>query len=400
MTDAAYRYRAATLEGQVVEGVVQGVSQRAALEELQRQQLYPIDVEPVASSRSGERHARMGRTAALALFARTVATMLGAGVPLDRAIAFAAKQARHPALASAAAQLHKDLEGGAALAEAMGRHTRVFGSVFIAMAAAGEESGALDESMARVADHLDGLVELQSRIRASLLYPLLMAVASGVGTIILLLFVVPRFVAMLDQADAALPVATRLLVGVSRLLTGGWWAFLLLGLAIALGTRSWLARPENRRRWHAWRLTLPLAGELEAKYATARFTRVLGMLLRSGRPVLPALRVARSAVANTAIGQDLDRAAESVSHGRPLNAALAGTLPPLAAELIAVGEETGRLDELSLRIADSYEDELKRTLRSLVAIIEPALILLFGLLVGFVALAMLQAIYGLNVNQL
>jgi type II secretory pathway component PulF len=400
MTDADYRYRAATLEGQVVEGVVQGVSQRAALEELQRQQLYPIDVEPVARSRGGERRGRMGRTAALALFARTVATMLGAGVPLDRAIAFAANQARHPALASAAGQLHKDLEGGAGLAEAMGRHPRVFGSVFIAMAAAGEESGALDESMTRVADHLDGVVELQSRIRASLLYPMLMAVASGVGTIILLLFVVPRFVAMLDQADAALPVATRLLVGVSRLLTGGWWALLLLGLALALGTRSWLARPENRRRWHAWRLTLPLAGELEAKLATARFSRVLGMLLRSGRPVLPALRVARSAVANTAIGQDLDRAAESVSHGKPLNAALAGTLPPLAAELIAVGEETGRLDELCLRIADSYEDELKRSLRTLVAIIEPVLILLFGLLVGFVALAMLQAIYGLNVNQL
>jgi type II secretory pathway component PulF len=400
VTDADYRYRAATLEGQVVEGVVQGVSQRAALEELQRQQLYPIDVEPVARSRGGERRSRMGRTAALALFARTVATMLGAGVPLDRATAFAAKQARHPALASAAGQLHNDLEGGASLAEAMGRHPRVFGSVFIAMAAAGEESGALDESMARVADHLDGLVELQSRIRASLLYPMLMAVASGVGTIILLLFVVPRFVAMLDQADAALPVATRLLVGVSRLLAGGWWAFLLAGLALALGTRSWLARPGNRRRWHAWRLTLPLAGDLEAKYATARFTRVLGMLLRSGRPVLPALRVARSAVANTAIGQDLDRAAESVSHGKPLNAALAGTLPPLAAELIAVGEETGRLDELSLRIADSYEDELKRTLRTLVAIIEPVLILLFGLLVGFVALAMLQAIYGLNLNQL
>jgi type II secretory pathway component PulF len=124
------------------------------------------------------------------------------------------------------------------------------------------------------------------------------------------------------------------------------------------------------------------------------------MLLRSGRPVLPALRVARSAVANTAIGADLDRAAESVSHGKSLNAALAGTLPPLAAELIAVGEDTGRLDELCLRIADSYEDEVKRTLRTLVAIIEPVLILLFGLLVGFVALAMLQAIYGLNVNQL
>jgi type II secretory pathway component PulF len=153
-------------------------------------------------------------------------------------------------------------------------------------------------------------------------------------------------------------------------------------------------------RLHARRLAWPIAGELESKYATARFTRVLGMLLRSGRPLLPSLRVARTAVTNLSIGAGIDLAADSVSHGNRLHTALANTLPALATELIAVGEESGKLDELCLRVADSYDDEVRRSLRALVAIIEPALILLFGLLVGFVALAMLQAIYGLNLTLL
>jgi type II secretory pathway component PulF len=171
-------------------------------------------------------------------------------------------------------------------------------------------------------------------------------------------------------------------------------------LAGTLAARAWLSRAANRQRLHAWRLTLPLVGELESKYMTARFARAFGMLLRSGRPALAALQSARAAVANDAMAQSVDRAAEAVSHGQRIHTALTGVLPPLATELIAVGEESGRLDELCLRVADSYDVEVRRTLRTLVAIIEPALILVFGAIVGFVALAMLQAIYGININTL
>jgi type II secretory pathway component PulF len=329
-----------------------------------------------------------------------MATLLSAGVALDRALAFAAEQARHPAVADAARRVHQDLQGGASLAQALGRYPAVFGSLFVAMVAAGEESGALDEALARLAEHLEGLVELRSQVRASLLYPALMAVASGIGTIILLFFVVPRFVAMLDQADAALPLSTRILVGVSGAVVHGWLPLLLVAALVVLGARAWLARPDSRRRWHAWRLGWPLAGELEGKYATARFTRALGMLLRSGRPLLPSLRVARTGVTNAALGSGLERAAEAVSHGQRLHIALAGTLPALATELLAVGEESGRLDEMCLRVADTFDDEVRRTLRTLVTLIEPIMILLFGLIVGFIALAMLQAIYGLNATLL
>jgi general secretion pathway protein F len=398
VSTTGYRYRAATTEGQVVEGIVQASSQPTALEELRRQRLVPIDVKPAAPAQAGR--GSLPRTPALALFARTVSTMLSAGVPLDRALAFGAAQARHPDVGRAARHVQQAVQGGARLSDALAQHPGVFGALFVALVAAGEESGALDESMARVADHLDERVELRAQIRSALLYPALMAFASGAGITILLLFVVPRFAGMFEEAGGALPLSTRMLIGVSDVVVRAWWLFATLGIGLALAARAWLARPENRRRWHGLRLTWPLSGELELKYATARFTRALGMLLRSGRPILPALRAARASVSNLSLDHALAAAAEAVSHGQRLHVALNGTLPALATELIAVGEETSRLDDLCLRVADAYDVEVRRTLRSLVAVIEPALILLFAVVVGFIALAMLQAIYGLNASVL
>ncbi len=395
-----YRYRASTLEGQVVEGVVQAPSQRTALEEVRRQRLVPVELTALADTQATIRRGRLGRTPALALFTRTLATLLAAGVTLDRALAFAADQAQHRDLAIAARATHESVRAGATLAHAMARHPNVFGSLAVAMVAAGEESGALDESLARLADHLEELAELRAQIRSSLLYPALMAVVTGAGITVLLLFVVPRFVTIIGEEGGTLPLSTRMLVGMSQFVANGWFWLLLSGVTLAMAIRAWLARPGNRRRWHAWRLSWPLLGELELNYATSRFTRALGMLLGGGRPLIPSLHAARAAVANLALVEGLDRAAEGVSHGRGVHVALTGTLPELATELIAVGEESGRLDDLCLRVADSYDGEVRRTLRTLVAVIEPALILLFGLVVGFVALAMLQAIYGLNRSAL
>jgi general secretion pathway protein F len=397
---AGYRYRASTMDGQVVEGVVQAASQRSALEELRRQRLVPVEVSALSDTRSAARRRSINRANALSLFARTLATMLGAGVTLDRALAFAADQARHPELARAARQVHTDLQGGATLTEALARHPKVFSSLVVAMVAAGEESSALDEAMARLADHLDELTELRAQVRSSLVYPALMGIAAGAGITVLLLFVVPRFAAMLEQQGGALPLSTTLLVGLSRLVVSGWWLILIGAGLVLLAGRAWLARTDNRRRWHAARLKWPLVGDLESKYVTARFTRALGMLVRSGRPVLPSLRAARAAVSNLELAAGVERAAEAVSQGKRVHVALSDILPPLATELMAVGEESGKLDELCLRVADSYDTEVRRTLRTLVAVIEPAMILLFGLIVGFVALAMLQAIYGINMNTL
>jgi type II secretory pathway component PulF len=225
-----------------------------------------------------------------------------------------------------------------------------------------------------------------------------MAVVGSIGVIVLLAFVIPRFAAVLSDVGGGLPVTTRALMVASAVLTKGWWAWLLLAALAAYGIPAALARPATRLRWHATRLELPWIGDLERKYVTARFARTLGLVLRSGIPALPALKIARSSAGNMVVRDGLERASAAVAEGSALAPALVGILPPLAVQMIAVCEESGHLEELCLRVADTYDGEVRRALRTAVALIEPAMILVFGGLVGFVALAMLQAIYGINLN--
>ncbi len=393
-----YRYRAATVGGQVVEGVLHAPSRQTALEELRRQRLYPVLVDEAAATGGASPAPRLSRRAAVALWTRSAATLLAAGVALDRALAFTAAQAGHQGLADAVRDVRRAVQGGVGFADALHRHPRYFDALFVAMVSAGEASGALDIVFARLADHLDESAELRSTVRSALLYPALMAIVACVGAIVLLGFVVPRFATILADIGGTLPTSTRLLLAASHLVTGGWWVWLPAAGAGVYVVRRALAQPESRRRWHATRLGWPWVGDLERRYATAGLARTMGLLLKSGVPALPALKIARNATTNLALQDGVDRAAAAVSAGGALAPALAGTLPPLALQLIAVGEETGRLEELFLRVADTYDGEVRRALRAAVAMLEPALILVFGALVGFVALAMLQAIYGINVR--
>lgn len=399
----AFRYRAATPAGEVVEGVVQADTPRAAMEELRRQTLVPVDVAPVASG--GEPSAALPhwldgrrRDAALATAARTLASMLAGGATLDRALRFAAEHAGTAELGSALAAVRNDVQRGETLANALRARQTIFGSLAPAVVRAGEESGTLDESLARFADHVERARDLRAQLRAALLYPALMGVVAGVGVIVLLTFVVPRFVAILNDTGGALPLSTRLLMAISAAAVRWWWAGLALGAVAVVSARAWLAVPANRERWHAARLGWPVVGTLERAVATARFTRAFGTLLRGGAPLLTALRVGREAVDNLAIGAALGSAERAVARGEPVATSLGAALPPLATQLLAVGEESGSLDAMALRVADTFDTESQRTLRSLVALIEPLLIVAFGAMVGFVALAMLQAIYSINAS--
>jgi len=395
---ARYRYRAATVAGQVVEGVLHAPSRQTALEELRRQRLYPVEVDEATAAGRPASAPHLSRRAAVALWTRSAATLLAAGVPLDRALAFTATQAGHDGLADAVRDVRRAVQGGASFAEALARHDRYFDSLFVAMVSAGEASGALDFVFERLAEHLDEAAELRSHVQSALLYPALMAIVACVGAIVLLGFVVPRFATILADMGGTLPASTRLLLAASRLVTAGWWVWLLAGGGALYALRRAATQPQTRRRWHGARLGWPWVGDLERKYAAAGVARTLGLLLKSGVPALPALKIARNATSNLALQEGVDRAAAAVAEGGALAAALDGTLPPLAVQMIAVGEESGRLEELCLRVANTYDGEVRRALRSAVAMLEPTLILVFGALVGFVALAMLQAIYGINVR--
>jgi general secretion pathway protein F len=392
----AFRYRAATSAGEIVQGVLRAATERDALDELRRQTLVPVAIAPVASARSVS--TRSSRPSAVGASVRTLATMLAAGVPLERALTFCGDHATHPDVASAWHIVRGDVLSGKTLTESFARHESVFGPITTSVVRAGEESGTLDLALERLAQHLERAAELRARVRSALVYPTVLGVVAGVGVVILLLFVVPRFSAMLADSGDSLPWSTRLLVGASEVMTQWWWVWIaVVALAIA-GTRSWLSSPANRRRWHALRLGLPVVRDLEAKLEASRFTRTLGLLLRSGAGMLPALRTARGSVANQSLGARLDEATAAVARGERVATALTGTLPPIAVQLLAVGEESGRLDDMCERVATTFDGDVERGLRQLIALIEPVMIVSFGALVGFIALALLQAVYSVNAS--
>jgi len=399
---ASFRYRASTQAGVLVDGVLLAASRDAALRELRRRQLWPVSVAAVGSpSRPVVRSTFGGasRRRAVAQWTRTLATLVDAGATLDRALAVAQQQCLDAEVRVAAQAVRVAVQGGASLAESMRLQPAHFGALHVGVVRSGEASGSLPTALETLAGYMEDDAALRAQIAAALLYPALMATVASLGILVLLLFVVPRFSTLLSDLGGTLPASTRALVIAGELVTRGWWVMALLAGAAVVGTRALLASPASRQAWHARRLRLPLTGAIERTLATARFTRALGLMLQGGLPLLPALRLARSGVSNMALSSELERATTDVARGKGLAASLPGVLTPLAVQLIAVGEESGRLDRLCLKAATQHDDEVRRTLRTLAALLEPALILMFGAIVGFVALAMLQAIYAVNAGM-
>jgi general secretion pathway protein F len=393
-----FRYRAATADGNVVEGVIQAPSRQVVVEGLRRQQLFPVTVDEATVTSAAKAGKRLSKNAAVVLWTRTAATLIGAGMPIDRVLAFTAQHASHDGLADAIKQTRRAVQNGSGLADALVRHPDYFDALFVAMVSAGESSGALDVVFEQLSRQIEESAELRGQVRSALLYPALMAIVACVGIGVLLGFVIPRFAVVLADLGGTLPWTARILLATSAVVTKGWWVWVPVLAGGIYYARTALARPDVRRRFHAARLQWPYIGDLELKYSAARVTRTLGLLLKSSVPALPALKIARASASNLVVQESIDRAAGAIAEGSAMAPALAGALPPLALQMLAVGEESGRLDDLCLRVADTYDGEVRRALRTAVTLIEPALIITFGGLVGFVALAMLQAIYGIDLK--
>ncbi|MBY0492255.1 MAG: type II secretion system F family protein [Gemmatimonadaceae bacterium] len=434
-----WRYRASDASGREARGDIAAENAEAAVAALQARALWVIDLEPVAGAPmrptagskvagsnlagseaagatggSGTRSFAHVVTTAwarlagrdleeLAVTTRAAATLLAAGVPLDRALghavdsdAGASSSARWgPAFAALRDRVRRG-ESLAAAADAVPELPATFGPAF----AAAEATGALPATFARLADHLERQQRTMQALRAALVYPTLLAVASVTGTLVILLVVVPRFAALLADSGMPLPWATRLLVASGALLARGGW--LLLAALVLGGVAAWrfVQTPAGAARWHAWRLNLPVIGPLERARDAARYLDSLALALANGVPVLSAMRLARRGVRNQALAAALAPAEPAVRDGASLSQAIGACLPPLARRLLEAGEGAGALAAMAQRAAVAADGAVQRRIAQLVAIIEPFLILVFGGIVGFVALALLQAIYGLNAGQL
>lgn len=405
-----WRYRAAAADGAAVRGEIDAPTERDAVDALRRQTLWVVELNAVDEvgrwSDGDERSARPSRFAAgwasrartetdLATVFRAVATLLSAGVPLVRALSYAEQDSATPALRAAFASVRAAIARGESLSAAL-RAQPVFPSVFAPLIAAGEESGTLDASLALLAEHLERRVALREQVQSALLYPAILGTASIVGVVVILLVVVPRFAELIADSGGTLPLSTRLLLGLSAAVTRGWW-IILLGLGAGAAVFAQLRSDERwRTTFDQQRLRWPVLGELERLRESASYTRTMAVALRAGVTLLSAMGLARAVVGNRAMRRSLAEAESRVRGGDRLLASLAGVLPPLAERLLEAGETSGDLAGMAARAAEATDDAVQRMLRRAVALIEPVMILGFGGVVAFVALALLQAIYGLN----
>ena len=400
-----FAYRAADRRGQMVDGVMEAPDARAVVERLQRDAYFPITIDAqdhrrrwlgLAWPESGR-----GRVAGRDLVALTqqLATLVEAGLPLDRALAIQAELAPTPRLRAIMADVLRGVQGGATLADALGKHhPRPFSRLYINMVRAGEKGGVLETTLRRLASFLEESQEFRDALVSALIYPALLTGAGATAVIFLMTFVIPRFAAIFKDLGATIPLPTLILLETSGFIQHYWWLLALLAAAGALASRMVLATPRGRLGADRLLLRLPLAGEVIVKSEVARFTRILGTLLRSGVAMIPALTVVKDMLGN----QVLARAVESLGDGVRRGAGLAQPMaearafPPLAVHMVRVGEETGRLDETLLQVAASLETDTRKLVKRLIALAEPCIILVMGLVVGFIVVAMLMAILSVT----
>jgi general secretion pathway protein F len=399
-----FAYRAADRAGRTVDGVMEAYDANAVVERLHREAFYPLRVEPAGEQgQLGRRLFGAPRVPGRDLldFTQQLATLVEAGLPLERALVILGDVAASRRLRQIVQDVTQSVRAGSTLADALGRHQpRPFSRLYVNTVRAGERGGVLELALRRLAEHLEAARELREAIVSALIYPALLLVVGTGAVIFLLTFVLPRFAVILADLGQALPLPTRLVLGASEVLLAYWWAIAAVVLAVAVAWQTAARSDAGRLRLDAGLLALPVAGEVLRKVEVGRAIRTLGTLLSSGVPLLGALDVTREGAGNRVVANALAAVHGGVKRGEGLARPMAdtGAFPPLVVHMVRVGEETGRLDDMLGRVAGAYEREVRVAVRRLVATLEPAIIVVLGLVVLAIVLAILLAI--LSVNEL
>jgi type II secretion system protein F len=400
-----FQYRAADQAGKIIEGVMEAEVEQSVVSRLHEMGCVPLRI---SVPRAGA-----GRTQELRLplftrrkisqpqllqFTQELATLLAAGLPIDRSLSILGNLIEGEEFTKVMRTLLEAVRAGKSLAVAMTEHPDVFPKIYVNMIRAGESGGILEAVLRYLTEYLERSLALKEDIKSALIYPVILGGAAGLSLLVLFIYVIPRFALIFKDVGQALPWITTVVLDFSQTLTEYGWIMLLVLLGSVAAGVFYLRTPEGKTEWDRLCLRVWLLGDLVRKFETARFARTLSALLKGGVPLLEALGTVEGVVGNRlltrAIGQVQVRVREGKGMARPL--AESGLFPPLALNMIAVGEETGKLDTLLNEVAEHYDQEVKRTTKRLTAVLEPALILGMGLVIGVVVVSMLLAIFSMN----
>jgi type II secretion system protein F len=402
---AFFQYQAADHAGKIVEGVMEAEAENGVVLRLHEMGCIPIRIgAPGERSASGSSvrlplfSKRAVSQAQLLQFTEELSTLLAAGLPLDRSLSILAGLVEGEEFSKIVRTLLEAVRAGKSLAASMGEHPQVFPKIYVNMIRAGESGGILEAVLRYLAEYLERSQALREEIKSALIYPVILATAAGLSLIILFVYVIPRFALIFKDVNQAIPWITRIIIGLSGLLTQYGWFIIALLVVSGAGAIFYLRNPEARAELDRICLRAWLLGDLVRKFETARFSRTLAALMKGGVPLLEALGTVQGVMGNRlmarAISQVQVRVREGKGMARPMGES--GFFPPLALNMIAVGEETGKLDAMLAEVAGYYDQEVKRTTKRLTSLMEPVLILGMGLIIGVVVISMLLAIFSIN----
>ncbi|OGP65339.1 MAG: type II secretion system protein GspF [Deltaproteobacteria bacterium RBG_13_53_10] len=396
-----YLYKATTLSGQTVEGSIEGKDEASVVQNLHQLGYIPIRIISVLEKRSSFRLpsflSRIGMKGVL-VFTQELSTLVSAGLPIDRSLQILGNLTESERMKEVVKDVLKRIEGGSSLADALGQYPRIFPRLYVNMVKAGESGGFLETILSRLARYLQSTKEIRDYLVSVMVYPLVLTIVSGLSITVLVTFVIPRFSKVFADMGQTIPLPTQILLSTSEIVKGYWWAGIGGVALIYLGLKTYVGEEERRVRWDGFKLKWMVVGNLIKKVEAARFARTLGTLLQSGVSILPALGLVKEITQNRAISRSVGLIQDRLREGKGISKSLeeAGVFPPLAVHMIGVGEETGRLDEMLIKVAETYEENVQTTVKRFVSLLEPLIILVMGGVVGFIVISMLLAIFSIN----
>jgi general secretion pathway protein F len=408
----SFRYQAMEANGAPAIGVIEAEDRRAALRLLGQRGLFPSSLEAcpangeanaatsaaVASPAPGRAEGGRVRRKDITAFTREMGALLGAGIPIPQALDGLGEEEENAALGAVVRRIAESVRKGSSLSAALEEHPRLFSKLYISMVRVGEEAGVLPRVMADLAALLEHEDEVLGEVKAAVAYPLFVLGFGIVTVTILLTVVLPQLFSMLEEMLNVLPLPTLILLKVSSILHRDWvWLLLIIG-GVSYGLWRYLRTPGGAEAWDRWKLRLPVMGPLFQAAALGRFARTLGTLVKSGVSLLPALKIVESTIGNLVLAKQIAQVAEETRGGDSLATPLRklGVFPKTAIQMINVGEETGTLDDMLLKVADIEERHMRARTKTLISLLAPALILVVGALVGFMVIALLLPIFRMS----
>jgi general secretion pathway protein F len=391
-----FAYRSTTMEGIVTEGVIEAADEKSAIERLKNSGVIPLEVR---APREGGLKAKLRlkiRRLDLVTFTAELSALLGAGLPLDRSLNILAEISEQRKMKEVVQSLLKTIREGGSFSEALQKHPEEFSRLYVNMVRAGEAGGFLDVILERLNEFLESSKELKDHVFSAMIYPTILFITGGLSIILLLTFVLPRFSVIFAELGSSLPLSTQILLVVSDALKSYGWILLILIVAAWFAFKNYISTDGGKYKWDA--IKLRLMGDVIIKLETARFCRTLGTLLASGVSLLQALNNAREVIGNQVIASAIEAVSKGAKEGKGISGPLAqaGIFPPLALSMIKVGEETGQLEPMLIRIAVTYEKSLRQAIKRFMGFLEPVLILMMGLVIGFIVISVLLAIFSIT----